>query len=152
RHKQQVGTLHGFRIKHSRRAGEVSSPVRTRGEEKSTGRRVTARDFRGSTFGACPFSGNLLLLVLSAEQRCSGHKAARAALRPGFCGGYIMKRQLGIGMAVALVLALGWLAAAARADDKPDPNGTWKWEVERNGQKFETTLKLKLDGDKLTGT
>jgi hypothetical protein len=33
-----------------------------------------------------------------------------------------------------------------------DPNGTWKWSVERNGQKFETTLKLKLEGDKLTGT
>ncbi len=33
-----------------------------------------------------------------------------------------------------------------------DPTGTWKWSVERNGQTFETTLKLKQEGDKLTGT
>jgi hypothetical protein len=40
----------------------------------------------------------------------------------------------------------------ARADDKLDPTGTWKWSVTgNNGQTRETTLKLKLDGDKLTG-
>jgi hypothetical protein len=33
-----------------------------------------------------------------------------------------------------------------------DPTGTWKWSTERNGQKMETTLKLKLEDDKLTGT
>jgi len=49
-----------------------------------------------------------------------------------------------------MLLALVGLNVA-RADDKPDPNGTWKWTVERNGQKREQTLKLKLDGDKLTG-
>lgn len=42
--------------------------------------------------------------------------------------------------------------AVARADDKPNPTGTWKWTVEFNNQKREQTLKLKLDGDKLTGT
>jgi hypothetical protein len=51
----------------------------------------------------------------------------------------------------AVVLALVGLAGIARADDKPTPTGTWKWSVERNGQKIETTLKLKLDGEKLTG-
>ncbi|MDB5353492.1 MAG: hypothetical protein JWN86_4739 [Planctomycetota bacterium] len=33
-----------------------------------------------------------------------------------------------------------------------DPTGTWKWTTERNGQKTETTLKLKQDGKALTGT
>jgi hypothetical protein len=53
-------------------------------------------------------------------------------------------------IAAALVLGLGGLTAAE--DKKADPSGTWKWETERNGQKRETTLKLKLEGDKLTGT
>ena len=46
---------------------------------------------------------------------------------------------------------LASLASSAWAQDvKPD--GTWKWSTERNGQKMESTLKLKLEGDKLTGT
>jgi len=49
------------------------------------------------------------------------------------------------------VLAFASVAVAARADDKPNPTGTWKWKVEINGQEREFTLKLKLDGDKLTG-
>jgi hypothetical protein len=53
-------------------------------------------------------------------------------------------------IATALFLGLGGLAFAQ--DKKADPTGTWKWETERNGQKRETTLKLKLEGDKLTGT
>jgi hypothetical protein len=32
-----------------------------------------------------------------------------------------------------------------------DPTGTWKWSVTRGDQTFEQTLKLKLEGDKLTG-
>jgi hypothetical protein len=50
--------------------------------------------------------------------------------------------------ALGLFLAHG-LAAPARA---ADATGTWKWTVERNGNTFESTLKLKQDGDKLTGT
>ncbi len=43
-------------------------------------------------------------------------------------------------------LGLGTPALAA------DPAGTWKWTVERNGQTFESTLKLqKPDGSTLTG-
>jgi hypothetical protein len=58
-----------------------------------------------------------------------------------------MKRLTVVALAVAFVLT-----AAARAEEKKaDPNGTWKWSVEINGQKREQTLKLKLDGDKLTG-
>src|SRR5947209_20200184 len=44
------------------------------------------------------------------------------------------------------VLGVGTPATAA------DVTGTWKWSVERNGQTFETTLKLKQDGEKVTGT
>src|SRR5438105_4747320 len=53
-------------------------------------------------------------------------------------------------------LALAVLAGAARADDKkddkPTPAGTWKWTVEAGGLKNDNVLKLKPDGDKLTGT
>jgi hypothetical protein len=44
-----------------------------------------------------------------------------------------------------------WALAAMAADDAK-PEGTWKWSVERNGEKFETTLKLKLEGEKLSGS
>jgi hypothetical protein len=53
-------------------------------------------------------------------------------------------------IAAGLILGLAGLTAAQ--DKKSDPTGTWKWETERNGQKRETVLKLKLEGDKLTGT
>jgi hypothetical protein len=49
----------------------------------------------------------------------------------------------------ALVLAS---AGLARAADKPDPTGTWKWSVTFNDQKRDRALKLELDGDRLTGT
>jgi hypothetical protein len=49
----------------------------------------------------------------------------------------------------ALVLAS---AGLARAADKPDPTGTWKWSVDFKGQMLDFALKLELDGDKLTGT
>src|SRR5688500_2042084 len=59
-------------------------------------------------------------------------------------------RTLGV---AALVVGLAGLSGMTRADDKKnDPTGTWKWTVERGGQKRVQTLKLKLDGDKLTGS
>jgi hypothetical protein len=43
--------------------------------------------------------------------------------------------------------------AANAQDKKVDPTGTWKWTTTgQGGQTRETTLKLKLEGDKLTGT
>jgi hypothetical protein len=58
-------------------------------------------------------------------------------------------KRLAVG---AAVLALVGLTGVARADDKkPNPTGTWKWSTNFGGQTRETTLKLKLDGDKLTG-
>ena len=52
------------------------------------------------------------------------------------------------------VCLLFTLATTANAEDKKaDPTGTWKWSFTgQNGQTRETTLKLKLEGDKLTGT
>jgi len=46
------------------------------------------------------------------------------------------------------VAVLGVAGPATAAD----ATGTWKWTVERNGNTIETTLKLKQDGEKLTGT
>jgi hypothetical protein len=48
------------------------------------------------------------------------------------------------------LVGLAFMSAVASAQEKPE--GTWKWSTERNGQKMESTLKLKLEGDKLTGT
>ncbi|MBC8115258.1 MAG: hypothetical protein H7062_12815 [Candidatus Saccharimonas sp.] len=53
---------------------------------------------------------------------------------------------------LALGLALIGMVGMAQAADKPDPTGTWKWSVTVNDQKRDATLKLKLEGDKLTGT
>jgi hypothetical protein len=54
--------------------------------------------------------------------------------------------------AAVLALIVAGSADSARAADKPDPTGTWKWTVPVGDQKREATLKLKLTGDKLTGT
>ncbi|MBI3854788.1 MAG: hypothetical protein HY293_03760 [Planctomycetes bacterium] len=53
--------------------------------------------------------------------------------------------------AAVWVILAAWATAGLAADDAK-PEGTWKWSVERNGEKIETTLKLKMEGDKLTGT
>jgi hypothetical protein len=52
--------------------------------------------------------------------------------------------------AAILLVAVGF-GTVTRAADKADPNGTWKWSVTFNNQTRDVTLKLKLDGDKLTG-
>jgi hypothetical protein len=62
-------------------------------------------------------------------------------------GGHVMARI----MVAALVMAFAGTVSPARADDKPNPTGTWKWTVNFGGQEREFALKLKLDGDKLTG-
>lgn len=53
---------------------------------------------------------------------------------------------------LALGLAFIGMVGIVQAADKPNPTGTWKWSVTVNDQKRDSTLKLKLDGDKLTGT
>src|SRR6476646_5221549 len=52
-------------------------------------------------------------------------------------------------LSAALMFGLCGLAVAA--DAKADPVGTWKCEYEIGGQKRESTLAIKKDGDKLTG-
>src|SRR5262245_20411251 len=56
-----------------------------------------------------------------------------------------MKRVVVV-VAVAIV---GWVGVAQGAED---PTGTWKWSAKIGENTFEATLKLKLQGDKLTGT
>jgi hypothetical protein len=53
-------------------------------------------------------------------------------------------------VAAVVVVAFVGLVSTARAAD--DPTGTWKWETNFGGKTRENTLKLKLEGDKLTGT
>jgi hypothetical protein len=55
---------------------------------------------------------------------------------------------------IAAVLAGFLLVGLAISASAVDPTGTWKWTTpgRNGGQGREMTLKLKLDGDKLTGT
>jgi len=64
-----------------------------------------------------------------------------------------MQRILTSLLSLAAVLTLTAGISAQAQDKKADPTGTWKWSFTgQNGQTRETTLKLKLEGDKLTGT
>ena len=58
-----------------------------------------------------------------------------------------MKRM----MAAALVAVFVGVLAVARADEKANPTGTWKWTIEFGGQSREGSCKLKLEDGKLTG-
>ena len=49
--------------------------------------------------------------------------------------------------ALAAVLSFAQQALAAE-----NPTGTWKWSTTRNSQTRESSLTLKLEGDKLTGS
>lgn len=52
---------------------------------------------------------------------------------------------------MTLVVGFTGLVSLAQAQDKADPTGTWKWSTMFKDQKREQTLKLKLEGGKLTG-
>ena len=51
---------------------------------------------------------------------------------------------------MAAVVAIFGLVGVARAAE--DPTGTWKWTATYQGKSRDATVKLKLEGDKLTGT
>ena len=59
-----------------------------------------------------------------------------------------MSKFNGIGL-IALVLVVCGLAVAS---NQADPVGTWKCEYSIGDQKRTSTLMIKKDGDKLTGT
>jgi hypothetical protein len=61
------------------------------------------------------------------------------------------RRTFGWALVFALGVAFSGVATVAKAADK-GAAGTWTWTVNRNGQDVTTTLKLKQDGEKLTGT
>ncbi len=50
-------------------------------------------------------------------------------------------------------MAVGFLAQAQAQDKKADPTGTWSWTVpgRNGGPDRKNTLKLKMEGDKVTG-
>jgi hypothetical protein len=63
-----------------------------------------------------------------------------------------MQRRFNSFLAAAIVsLAAFGLASVAQA---ADPTGTWKWtrQGRQGGDPIQVTAKLKLDGDKVTGT
>jgi hypothetical protein len=52
---------------------------------------------------------------------------------------------------IAAFIFLGCLTATANA--AADPDGTWKWKFTRQGgEEIEMSVKLKADGEKLTGS
>lgn len=53
---------------------------------------------------------------------------------------------------LSLAAVLISLVSFVQAADKAGPEGTWKWKTSMNNQEREFTLKLKMEGDKLTGT
>jgi hypothetical protein len=64
------------------------------------------------------------------------------------------RNNLALFTKVALaVLTLGLLAPVQAQDKKGDPAGTWTWTVpgRNGGPERKMTLKLKVEGDKLTG-
>lgn len=64
-----------------------------------------------------------------------------------------MKQQLSV-LAAAALFAFAALAPAQAEDKKADPNGTWTWSTpgRDGGEARKSTLKLKAEGEKLTGT
>ena len=64
-------------------------------------------------------------------------------------------KSLWLPTAALTITALAVTLCLRAAEDKStaNPTGTWKWTIEtQSGQTIESALKLKLDGDKLTGT
>jgi hypothetical protein len=67
-----------------------------------------------------------------------------------------MQRNLAslIKLGFCAIVALGAIVQVRAEDKKVDPTGTWTWTTpgRNGGPDRKSTLKLKLDGEKLTGT
>jgi hypothetical protein len=70
-----------------------------------------------------------------------------------YSGGTAMSSLRHYALRSLLVVSVwGVISATTFAQDKANPNGTWKWSfTTANGETFEMSVKLKLDGEKLTG-
>ena len=65
----------------------------------------------------------------------------------------LSRRNCCLGLVMIAVTTLSISALARIEDKKDDATGTWKWSAAgRNGQTTDVTLKLKQEGEKLTGT
>jgi hypothetical protein len=71
-----------------------------------------------------------------------------------YWGGANMLRRGNVSLALLAVaaLVLGMVPLTRAQDQKSDVTGTWKWSQEGPGGQIEFTLKLKQDGEKVTGT
>src|SRR5207247_2240543 len=92
------------------------------------------RSMAGILFCARSADHNKRLSAASGEAERTFHQQRGAT----------MKRFI----AAAVVVAIVGLAAPATG---ADATGTWKWTATFNGQTRDSTLKLKQEGDKLTG-
>jgi hypothetical protein len=64
----------------------------------------------------------------------------------------LTRRNISLVLLAVAVLILGMVPFALAQDQKSNVTGTWKWSQEGPGGQVEFTLKLKQDGEKLTGT
>jgi hypothetical protein len=95
----------------------------------------------------CALQAQQGILVLQQDAESCRSRDRRASVSDLGKGVDVMQRLM---LTAVVIVAAGWVSTAW-ADDKNDPTGTWKWTVERNNQKREMTLKLKMEGDTLTG-
>ena len=64
-----------------------------------------------------------------------------------------MKTNLRTLLQIAACALVALALTASAQDKKPDPTGTWTWSTTgQDGTARTTTAKLKLEGEKLTGT
>jgi hypothetical protein len=65
----------------------------------------------------------------------------------------MFKRQIfNLALLTVAMIVLDSVTFALAQDQKSDATGTWKWSQEGPGGQIEFTLKLRQDGEKLTGT
>jgi hypothetical protein len=57
-----------------------------------------------------------------------------------------------LAVASVMVWAATFAGLVQAHDTAKNPTGTWKWTQMRGDQKVDVTLKLKVDGDKVSGT
>lgn len=64
----------------------------------------------------------------------------------------LTRKNIGFFLLAMVVTALGGISMTQAQSQTGDVTGTWTWSQEGPGGQIEFTLKLKQDGEKLTGT